>query len=67
MQRSENELLIMHATTDLISVGASAIKNLSIAKKCREIVFICKKYSELEKIAEVLQSQGTAQVSCLIL
>lgn len=56
----------MHATTDFISVGASAIKNLNISKY-REIVFICKKYSELEKIAEILLSQGITQVRRLSL
>jgi len=57
----------MHATTDLISVGASAIKNLNVSKKYSEIVFICKKYSELEKIAEILLNEGIAQVRRLSL
>ena len=57
----------MHATTDLISVGASAIKNLNVSKKYSEIVFICKKHSELEKIAEILLSEGIAQVRRLSL
>jgi len=57
----------MHAATDLIIVGANAIKNLNVSEKYSEIVFICKKHSELEKIAEILLSEGIAQVRRLSL
>lgn len=57
----------MHATTDLKDVGASAIKLLNLENKYGEIVFICKRGSEFEKIAENLLAEGVARVSLLSL
>ena len=57
----------MHATTDLKNVGASAIKNLNMENNYDEIVFICERNAEFEKIAENLFSEGMTQVRLLSL
>lgn len=57
----------MHATTDLRGLGASAINSLNLAKRYNEIIFISKKYSELDKIAEIILNEGNNQVRCLSL
>jgi hypothetical protein len=57
----------MHATTDLRDVGAIAIKILKLEKNYGEIVFICKRGSEFEKIAENLFAEGLTQIRLLSL